>query len=430
MICSRIGLATRLAKRCIFSARALSTAAPEWVTAFGDKGSLSISKPTLEDLALVRRNIEEGLLNGSSPKLLQELRESMHGTRLAMRLRDAVLALKKQDSKSGNSSLIDEYKIINAKLLNFLSISFSSDNLQFGRVTFDECSGMMLEKVAEQDAVLTRVRTLRDLKKRLGEGRRCYSLMHPNLPNDPVAFIHVALTQELAPSLHYLDDHCKEGLVPSHAMFYSVNAPFSALGGLDLATRIIKLALGAVREEFPTIETFSTLSPVPGFMGWLNTTRKAPFPEEIEKKMLEIALEMGGEKMRWEPGSDDGDKALSFLSEVLSEPSWAASSTMREHLNRPLHWLGSYYLMKQKQGGGTKGLPYDPVARFHLRNGASLHRVNSLGNLSRVGLERSGGLMCNYLYSLPHLAERHQDFVNSDSPGHFHVDPQAARVVE
>ena len=201
-------------------------------------------------------------------------------------------------------------------------------------------------------------------------------------------------------------------------MFYSVNAPHRALSGLDLATRIIKLAVQAVQEEFPTVKTFSTLSPIPSFMSWLQAARRAPFPSSVEATILSIAKDKGGQP--WEVGSDEGQAALRFLAETLSKPKWFDDMALREALTEPLQWLGTYYLAVEKLGCGVDGLPFDPVARFHLRNGASMHRLNVHGNPTAGGLQKSAGLMCNYLYSLPDLRSRHESFMGSHPPGAFH----------
>ena len=198
------------------------------------------------------------------------------------------------------------------------------------------------EKVAEQDSVLHRVRTLRDLKKRLGEGRRRFALTHPSLPNDPIAFIHCALTPELAPSLPYLDETCREGLVPSHAMFYSVNAPHTALSGLDLATRIIKRAVQAVQEEFPTLTTFSTLSPVPSFMPCYRGQRLLPSP--IEDKLRVTAAENGC--AGWEVGSDGVVQHSPFCETSLS-PNGTTTCPCGA-LRGP--YLAGYVLLAQEAG--------------------------------------------------------------------------------
>jgi hypothetical protein len=376
-----------------------------------------LNNDTASSVAFVKDAVQSGIF-GNGVDVREMLVNSQTGTKSAMRLRDCVTALNRKD-KDNSSGLKDDYKNLNAQLKNYLSVAFSSDTLQFSRVTFHDSSGTLLEKVAEQDSVLHRVRTLRDLKKRLGEGRRCFALQHPSLPNDPIAFIHVALTPALAPSLPYLDDTCRGDLrAPTHAMFYSVNAPHAALSGLDLATRIIKLAVGAVQAEFPSVHTFSTLSPVPSFFGWVQTAHGAPFPADEEKALLTLAESRG--HASWQLGSDEGKAALSFLANTLSDHDWYSDRELREALRGPLQWLGTYYLACEKQGCGSVGLPYDPVARFHLRNGASMHRVNVHGNPSPGGLSKSAGLMCNYMYSLPHLRERHENFVGSSPPGEFH----------
>ena len=368
--------------------RGFSSSSDEWISAIGASATgANFDRPSEADIALIRNLLENKAFPGSD-KLTKQLTNLSDGTLMAMKLRQCVSTIMQEDRKRGNTALLETYKSISRCLVNFLSISFSADKLKFGRVTFEESSGMMLEKVAEQDSVLNRVRTLRDLKKRLGNGRRCFALIHPQFPNNPIAFIHVALTQELASSLTYLDENCKEDFVPTHAMFYSVNAPHSSLGGLDLATRIIKLAVSAVKKEYATIDTFATLSPVPGFMEWLSAAKSAPFPRSIEETILEVSVANGAKK--WDIGSDNGGKALEALLFVMSTPSWVNDKRVLELLKRPLHWLGSYYLIHEKQGCGSKGLPYDPVARFHLRNGASLGRVNPMGNLSNIGLEKSG----------------------------------------
>lgn len=395
------------------------SAQEDWLLRFEQMDS---KQGTAQDVALVKEAVEQGVLRADGKWRMRDmLVNSPIGTKSAMRLRDSVTALSRKDK---DSPLVSHYKDFNSQLKNYLSIAFSSDTLQFGRVEFGESSGTLLEKVAEQDSVLHRVRTLRDLKKRLGEGRRCFALTHPSLPNDPIAFIHCALTPELAPSLPYLDETCREGLVPSHAMFYSVNAPHSALSGLDLATRIIKRAVQAVQEEFPTLTTFSTLSPVPSFMPWLQGAQRAPFPASIEDKLRVTAVENG--RAGWEVGSDGGGAALAFLRDTLSSQRWYDDVPLREALREPLTWLGTYYLAQEKLGCGTDGLPFDPVARFHLRNGASMHRINAHGNPTAGGLEKSAGLMCNYLYSLPDLRDRHEMFVNSEPQGSFHMSSGVA----
>jgi malonyl-CoA decarboxylase len=334
--------------------------------------------------------------NGRSSGVLHEhnifnVREALcsmkGGTICAMKLRDT--ATSAQDKKMSDA------------LRLYLESCFSMDTLEFRRLTFEDSPGLMLERVAEKDSVLARVRTLRELKKRLGDGRRCYALLHPQLPNDPVVFIHVALTQELANGLPYLDEHCHDHPKPLCAMFYSVNAPHTALGGLDLATKIIKLAAEDLSREFPSVRTFSTLSPIPGFMSWLQKAAQGNtvgLPTELGAQIF-TAVKGRGEL----PSSPAGKiTALQLLQQTIANGEWVLDERLANSLRPALEWLGRHYLAKEK----AKDAPLDPVARFHLRNGASLHRLNWMGNPSAIGLSRSAGMMVNYMYDLSKLRER------------------------
>ena len=144
--------------------------------------------------------------------------------------------------------------------------------------------------------------------------------------------------------------------------------------------------------------------------------------------MLRISKAEGGET--WEIGNDGGRTALQFLANTLSEPKWFDNVVLRKALEEPLRWLGTYYLAAEKLGCGVDGLPYDPVARFHLRNGASMHRINVHGNHTTGGLQKSGGLMCNYLYSLSDLRSRHEAFMHSNPPGAFHRSEEVKATLE
>lgn len=343
-----------------------------------------------------------GVLTEDNFKTLRDVLSNMRGgTLCAMKLRTAAIVAKD--------------KQLNNSMKMYLEACFAIDTLEFRRVTFEDSTGVMLERVAEKDSVLARIRTLRELKKRLGDGRRCYALLHPQLPDDPVAFIHVALTQDLANSLPYLDEHCREHPQPTHAMFYSVNSPHAALGGLDLAMRIIKLAAADVAQVYPSVHTFSTLSPIPGFMTWLHKVAQGPthvvLPAEIVSKLAIIAAESS------EAGTVQAvfaGQELAFLVKLLADETWVQDEKLSSSLRPVLEHLGRQYLASEK----AKEAPLDPVARFHTRNGASLHRLNWLGNPSQGGLHKSAGLMVNYMYDLSKLKERALAFpnvhVNSD----------------
>lgn len=345
---------------------------------------------------------DEGISSGvlSSHHLKEALSNMEGGTICALKLRK--MAMTRKD------------KVLNNSLRDFLQVAFSHDALEFRRVTFEESHGVMLERVAEKDSVLTKIRTLRELKRRLGNGRRCYALLHPQLPDDPVAFIHVALTQDLATGIQYLDRHCSAHDTPRCAMFYSVNSPHAALGGLDMASRIIKLAAADVARDFPSIDTFCTLSPMPGFTAWLAKVVSGDLSVEVPESLLRPLSERC---------SNDTSEVLRHVHSIVStDHSWHKDMNTRKQFRPLLEWLGRSYLVDQK----SQDMPYDPVARFHTRNGASIHRLNWIGNDSIIGMSRSAGLMVNYMYDLQKLESRarsfpqvhvHEDFWHTSGSG-------------
>lgn len=194
--------------------------------------------------------------------LLSELNNVKESIPFAMKLRDDTQYLIKTNRN-------DDLRELDKSLMSWLGTVFSLDSIYLERVTFEKSSGTLLELVAKGEAVHS-VRSLSELKRRLGYGRRCFAYLHPSLPNDPLTFINVALTPELATSLAYINKYSTEN-VPTHAMFYSVNSPHSSLSGLELATKIIKNSAKKVAYEFPSITVFSTLSPIPGFNDWLKS---------------------------------------------------------------------------------------------------------------------------------------------------------------
>lgn len=317
-----------------------------------------------------------------------------------------------------------------ADLRSRVEDAIASDSLLFDKVTFEHSTGTMLEWVAEKDSVLSRIRTIKELKKRLANGRRCYALRHKDFPAIPITFLHVALTHELAPSLSYLDRHCREtqddsegNFKPSCAMFYSVNAPHRELSGLDLAPLIIKLALQDLMQEMPSIQYFSTLSPIPRFNDWLSTatvhseeivvtipTNIMAALEETHDIMLNLCDENNSRESSYKYTEEqvlsisDISEMKQYVSHVTANTGieWTKDASLSQSLRLPMSYLCAYYLMYEKR---TDGAPFDPVARFHLRNGAQLRRVNYLGNTSTIGIKRSSGMMVNYLYTAPELNE-------------------------
>jgi len=392
--------------------------------------------------------------------LLNSLSDTPGCIELSMCLRkNSLELLSKYDKIKKNEMVFENLRIkeylteLNGKLKIFLSVAFSVDMLSVQRVSFETSSGIILEKIAKGEAVHN-VRTLNELKKRLRDGRRCYSLFHTCLPQVPLAFVHVAFTDTISKSITEVNS-VYELVSPKCAIFYSVNSLHSSLGGLNMATRLIKSVINELKTSHPSISTLSTLSPIPDFKDWLkqfleeDTPLPYEWPEEHYKTIKEIYSKthdtdneyndiVEGE-MQKDRNSDfeeinldnaEGDEGVSLdgimlyceVEEIQKEhiEKWFLSYLFNENMNSNfyveikelLEWLCCQYIMHEKS---KHNLPYDPVARFHLRNGASFHRINWMANPSNHGMESSFGLMVNYLYDtdLKTLQHRAEKFDNS-----------------
>jgi malonyl-CoA decarboxylase len=157
-------------------------------------------------------------------------------------------------------------------------------------------------------------------------------------------------------------------------MFYSITNCQEGLRGISFGNQLIKQVAEELRREFPHLRRFATLSPIPGFRRWLEQKR-----EERPKELAPLAK--------------------------LAQPDWHVGE-VPDALQRMLLRLCAYYLVYAKQGDE----PADPVARFHLGNGAALERLNWMGDVSEAGIARSAGLMVNYVYWLAEVEKNHERY--------------------
>ena len=321
------------------------------------------------------------------------------GVFLSMQLRNDLRNSKKDFM---NSEHIHFSKDLDEFLKSWLHNVFCIDSLTLLRITFEHSSGTILEKVARGESV-HRVRSLSELKRRLDDGRRCYALFHHCLEEEPLVFVHIALTTSLSKSIKSLDLN-KNELLPTHAIFYSINSPLISLSGLDLASTLIKETCKQLKKDFPTLTTFSTLSPVPGFRRWLmkiSTNISFQLPNSIKEQLIEaINTNVHKNYASVNFQSTDGE-IISLLNDIISDNtnnihkssnnnnnisnsnnyynSWVSNESLSNKLKHPLLWLCTIYLTTMKKSVGGKYFPLDDVARFHLRNGASLHSINWMG---------------------------------------------------
>lgn len=281
-------------------------------------------------------------------------------------------------------------------LRRLLSSWFDVGLLAMTRITWDSPASL-LEKLVAYEAV-HEVRSWQDLKNRLESDRRCFAFFHPRMPDEPLIFIQVALVNGLAGNVNRLLDETEPQGDPQSAdtaIFYSISNAQQGLRGISLGNFLIKKVVDDLSHELPNLKTFSTLSPIPGFCGWLDSLLA-----KGEPRLLSAAEH---EKLRAAMPGVGGKGALKAL---LERPDWPDKPQLAAALEKPLMRLCARYLLQEKR----KGRPLDPVARFHLSNGARVERLNWLADTSPNGLKKSAGLMVNYVYRLRDIERNHEAY--------------------
>lgn len=258
-------------------------------------------------------------------------------------------------------------------LLHLLSSWFNRGFLQFERIDW-RTSAVVLEKLIAYEAVHA-ITGWDDLRRRLAPDRRCFAFFHPALPDEPLIFVEVALTHGLASRIRDLIDAPEETDEKADtAIFYSISNCQSGLAGISFGNFLIKQVVDAIRSELPEIRRFATLSPIPGFGRWLDETLVDELPVLLAQEDVEAL--------------DKGD--------------WQRDEASRQSLRSALMQLCAAYLLEP-------GSP-DPVARFHLGNGARVERINWAADPSPKGVDQSGGMMVNYLYAPQQIVANHEAF--------------------
>ncbi|MGY4226990.1 malonyl-CoA decarboxylase [Bradyrhizobium sp. USDA 4503] len=273
-----------------------------------------------------------------------------------------------------------ELKLLDADLKHLFVSWFNRGFLELRRIDW-QSPAAVLEKLIAYEAV-HEIKGWDDLRRRLAPDRRCFAFFHPALPGEPLIFVEVALVQGLAtavPPLLVQDaDQDSAGLRAAHAdtaIFYSISNCQDGLRGVSFGNFLIKQVVEELQTEFPQLKHFSTLSPIPGFRRWLSQ----------------------------QPQS--GGNEVAMLRELEREGWWHDAATCETR--RPvLMKLCAQYLTRSPASGNR----IDPVARFHLGNGARLERINWLGNTADRAMAESFGIMVNYLYDHDSIERNHEAF--------------------
>src|SRR5215469_12577886 len=283
------------------------------------------------------------------------------------------------------ASLEDDLKRL---LANWFDIGF----LELKRITW-ESPAALLEKLMAYEAV-HEIRGWTDLKNRLEADRRCFAFFHPRMPDEPLIFVEVALVSGMTGDIHALLDEAAPIGDPhsaDSAIFYSISNCQRGLAGISFGDFLIKRVVDALATELPRVKVFATLSPAPGFRAWLERQSRGGSAILLPAERLAIEA-LGGETPK-------GD--LAALLDRHSDPRVASA------LRDPLIRLCARYLLHER---APSGRALDPVAHFHLSNGARVERLNWLGDTSPKGLQQSAGIMVNYLYRLSEIEANHEAY--------------------
>jgi len=336
--------------------------------------------PSAENLQHLQHTVEP-----ARQELFRRLNMAPGGTAALVEMRRQLLA--GIDAHPG-------WQSIDADLVHLLRSWFNRGFLRLERIDW-RTPALVLEKLIRYESVHA-IQGWADLRRRLQDDRRCYAFFHPQLPEEPLIFIEVALVREISSRVQPLldvDSPVEDPAQSNCAVFYSINNCQDGLRGVSFGNFLIKQVAETLRRELPRVRKFATLSPVPGFRRWLE-----------------------GERARLAQGPQ-GEARMALLA-ALARPDWPdseAAGPMRELLLP----LCAHYLLHARRGAE----PIDAVSRFHLGNGASLERINWLGDTSANGMSRSAGMMVNYLYRLSHVERNHERFVKE-----HHIE--ASREVE
>jgi malonyl-CoA decarboxylase len=322
-------------------------------------------------------------------ELLRRLNRAPGGTAAILRLRRGLL--RRLPHKP-------ELRALESDLLHLLSSWFNPGFLKMRRVDWNS-PAQLLEELIRHEAVHA-IEGWDDLRRRLQPDRRCFAFFHPQLPDEPLIFVEVALLPEMPASIAPLIDKSTTPLPPDRyrvAAFYSISNCEPGLRGVSLGNFLIKSVAQQLQRELPRVKTFCTLSPVPGFAAWL---LEAPSLDELPKLRKGEAATLQAARTTL-LALCDGD-----LSALQGQ---AIHERLRAEHMAALQTLCAAYLLH------LSPLPQgDPVARFHLDNGARLERLNPRGNMSPKGLRQSFGLMVNYLYDLDKIEASHTKFRQGD----------------
>ncbi len=322
-------------------------------------------------------------------ELFRRINQAPHGVATLVRMREHLLRLLRERP---------HLRAVDADFKHLLSSWFNPGFLRLERIDWST-SASILEKLISFEAVHA-IRDWDDLHRRLKDDRRCFAFFHPALPGEPLIFVEVALVRGMASAAAPLLAHDAPVLDVAEAdtaIFYSINNCQFGLRGVSFGNFLIKQVMSELMMEFPQIRRFATLSPLPRFAEALGAGDEGPFTTE----RLRALLDEDADALCARAHVDDAPAAL----RALLEGDVAANADV---LAAPLERLALAYLTLAKR----RGRVFDPVAQFHLSNGALLERINTGADASELRMGQSYGVMVNYRYEPSEVERNHELFIN------------------
>lgn len=299
-------------------------------------------------------------------ELLRRINLTPGGTRRLVAMREQLLAAIHQ---------LPELKKIDTDFHHLFNAWFNRSFLLMEPIDWTT-PAHILEKIIAYEAV-HEIENWTELRSRLEPADRCcFGFFHPSMEDEPLVFVEVALTEQMPRGIgEILERDPEDGIPenPSCAAFYSISNCHRGLAGVSFGNFLIKQVATSLKLRIPQLKTFATISPVPGFRRWLETRAEA---------------DAAAATLIAEFDRDAGDDLCGEMEKMAAR-----------------------YLLEEKN---EQAEPIDPVARFHLKNGAILERINVLGNPSDRGMERSCGTMVNYVYDLSRVEENHEEYVRNN----------------
>jgi len=279
----------------------------------------------------------------------------------------------------------DDLSPVDQDFVHLFSSWFNRGFLVLRRIDWST-PAIILEKIIRYEAV-HQIQDWNDLRRRIDPpDRRCYAFFHPALVDEPLIFVEVAFTNGIPRAIAPILGNNGGALPPERAntaVFYSISNCQRGLSGVSFGSFLIKQVVEEISREFPRLSSFVTLSPAPGFAAWLARERESNNPILLPEDLAQLS--------------------------ELDKPNWWQDGAA-ERLQEPLlHAAATYFLSARSATGGA----LDPVARFHLGNGARLEQLNPLGDLSEKGLAQSHGLMVNYLYDVDEIEKNHEAYAEN-----------------